>query len=274
MAVLLARLSSNSRTSSKLPSSDGYSKPDPKSRRVKSGLKPGKQPGDQGHHLAKRVDPDVTVVHAPTSCRNCGDDLTNAEVTETITRRVFELLSMALFFTGHQPNESAAPVGRIPPERCPMKPPPVPVTDRRCAPTSVTSSPASTCPSRAWPNYSTTPTTRPCRLGRSSPRGRVARRVPRRSANPTAHGSGGARRRDRPASQRPPGPDARGLHQGADALSPRYALRRHGDGHDGGARTPHRRAGQRRLGTLSPLRHGSTSTVLRALAARTRRGGT
>jgi len=35
MTVLLAQLSSNSRTSSKPPSSDGSSKPDPKSRRVR-----------------------------------------------------------------------------------------------------------------------------------------------------------------------------------------------------------------------------------------------
>lgn len=113
MTVLLARLSSNSRTSSKPPSSDGYSKPDPKSRRVRSGLKPGKQPGDPGHHLAQRRDPDVTVVHAPTSCRHCGDDLTNAEVTETITRQVFELPAMALFCTEHQAQRKRCSCGTL-----------------------------------------------------------------------------------------------------------------------------------------------------------------
>ncbi len=113
MTVLLARLSSNSRTSSKPPSSDGYAKPDPKSRRVRSGLKPGKQPGDPGHHLVQRTNPDVTVIHAPTSCRHCGDDLTDAEVTETITRQVFELPSMALYCTEHQAQRKRCSCGTL-----------------------------------------------------------------------------------------------------------------------------------------------------------------
>jgi transposase len=113
MTVLLARLSSNSRTSSKPPSSDGYAKPDPKSRRVRSGLKPGKQPGDPGHHLAQRLDPDVTVLHAPTSCRHCGDDLTNAEIIETLTRQVFELPAMALFCTEHQAQRKRCSCGTL-----------------------------------------------------------------------------------------------------------------------------------------------------------------
>jgi transposase len=113
MTVLLARLSSNSRTSSKPPSSDGYCKPDPKSRRVRSGLKPGKQPGDPGRHLAQRLDPDVTLTHAPTSCRDCGSDLTNAEVTETITRQVFELPEVALHCTEHRTQRKRCHCGTL-----------------------------------------------------------------------------------------------------------------------------------------------------------------
>ncbi len=113
MTELLVRLSMTSRNSSKPPSSDGYTKPAPKSRRVRSGLKPGKQPGDPGHHLAQRTDPDATVIHAPPTCGHCGDDLTNAELTETITRQVFELPSMALSCTEHQAQRKRCSCGTL-----------------------------------------------------------------------------------------------------------------------------------------------------------------
>ena len=102
IAELRARLNMSSRNSSKPPSSDGYAKPAPKSRRVRSGKKPGKQPGDPGRHLAQRSDPDATKIHRPSSCENCGNDLSDAEVTGTIRRQVFDLPSVALFCTEHQ----------------------------------------------------------------------------------------------------------------------------------------------------------------------------
>jgi len=99
---LRARLGMNSRNSSKPPSSDGYDKPAPKSRRVRSGKKPGKQPGDPGHHLAQRVDPDETKIHRPDNCEKCGADLFDAEVSGIIARQVFELPRVALFCTEFQ----------------------------------------------------------------------------------------------------------------------------------------------------------------------------
>jgi transposase len=99
---LRARLGLTSRNSSKPPSSDGYVKPAPKSRRTRSGKKPGKQPGDPGHHLAQRIDPDATSVHAPKACRDCGEGLGSAEVTAVIRRQVFDLPPVALFCTEHQ----------------------------------------------------------------------------------------------------------------------------------------------------------------------------
>lgn len=85
----------------------------PKSRRVRSGKQPGKQPGDPGHHLAQRANPDITVIHAPTSCGHCGDDLTNAEVTEILTRQVFELPAMALASTEHQAQRKRCRCGTV-----------------------------------------------------------------------------------------------------------------------------------------------------------------
>ncbi len=102
MAELRARLAMNSRNSSKPPSSDGYAKPAPKSRRVRSGKKPGKQPGDPGHHLAQRADPDATTIHTPATCQGCGGDLSDAPVTQVITRQVFDLPPMALFCAEHR----------------------------------------------------------------------------------------------------------------------------------------------------------------------------
>lgn len=102
VAELRARVDKNSRNSSKPPSSDGYAKPAPKSRRQRSGKKPGKQPGDPGRHLAQRPDPDATATHPPTSCASCGEDLSDAEVTGTIRRQVFDLPPSALFCTEHR----------------------------------------------------------------------------------------------------------------------------------------------------------------------------
>ena len=91
----------NSTNSSKPPSSDGYCKPSPKSRRVKSGKKRGKQPGTRGNHLAHVENPDEVINHTPSACSACGKDLTNIEPTETITRQVFELPPLRLNVTEH-----------------------------------------------------------------------------------------------------------------------------------------------------------------------------
>ena len=69
-AELRAKLKLNSKNSSKPPSSDGYAKPAPKSRRRRSGKKPGKQPGTPGKHLAQIQDPDAIVNHVPDHCEH------------------------------------------------------------------------------------------------------------------------------------------------------------------------------------------------------------
>jgi transposase len=99
---LRARLGMNSRNSSKPPSSDGYAKPAPKSRRVRSGKKPGKQPGDPGKNLAQVPDPDEVVDHSPEFCAGCGDTLSDAPPVGVITRQVFDLPSICAVITEHR----------------------------------------------------------------------------------------------------------------------------------------------------------------------------
>jgi transposase len=90
---LRARLGQNSRNSSRPPSSDGYSKPPAKDRslRRRSGRKPGAQRGHRGHHLERREDPDVTLLHAVECCEGCGGDLSGSPIVESQSRQVFDL---------------------------------------------------------------------------------------------------------------------------------------------------------------------------------------
>jgi transposase len=99
---LRARAGMNSKNSSKPPSSDGYAKPAPKSRRVRSGKKPGKQPGAEGKHLAQVAEVDKIVDHSPDDCSNCGSGLSRAPVTGTVTRQVFDLPPRAIVVTEHR----------------------------------------------------------------------------------------------------------------------------------------------------------------------------
>ena len=84
------QLASNSRNSSKPPSSDGFRKPAPKSLRKKGKRKSGGQPGHAGHTLKMADRPDDTQVHHVTECEHCGRSLADqsAESVEKIKERV------------------------------------------------------------------------------------------------------------------------------------------------------------------------------------------
>ena len=92
----------NSQNSSKPPSSDGYSKPAPKSRRHKSGKKAGKQPGAPGKNLPQVENPDDVVPHAPDHCEHCGESLADAPVIKVIRRQVYDLPSIEAIITEHR----------------------------------------------------------------------------------------------------------------------------------------------------------------------------
>src|SRR5665647_79009 len=88
---LEAQVRTNSRNSSKPPSSDGLGKPAPKSLRKASGRRPGGQVGHEGTTLHQVANPDVVVRHEPPECGGCGADLAGAPVVGTQRAQVFDI---------------------------------------------------------------------------------------------------------------------------------------------------------------------------------------
>ena len=108
---LADRLNTNSRNSSKPPSTDGYAKPsakakgssgntpnsdakddkpNPKSLRQKSGLKPGGQKGHKGSTLEQAAEPERTQYHPVIDCEKCHCSLHSKEPVKLVERQVFE----------------------------------------------------------------------------------------------------------------------------------------------------------------------------------------
>jgi transposase len=101
----------NSRNSSKPPSTDGYSKPKPKSLRGKSGKKTGGQPGHPGTTLKPVEIPDETKVHSLSMCPcGCGSDLSGQPVLGYEFRQVFDLPPQKLVVTEHRGEVKRCPV--------------------------------------------------------------------------------------------------------------------------------------------------------------------
>ena len=83
---LTEKLGRNSRNSSKPPSSDGLSKPSPKSLRKPSGKNAGGQKGHPGTHLTTIAEPDEVIQHIPSVCCLCpskNDCIKHARIGET-----------------------------------------------------------------------------------------------------------------------------------------------------------------------------------------------
>jgi transposase len=114
VAELRARLSANSRNSSRPPSSDGLAKPPaPRSLRRRSGRKPGGQPGHGGHHLERVERPDKVILHVPDRCGGCGGDLSDGEPAGEEARQVFDLPPVRLFVTEHRSRSRRCGCGHI-----------------------------------------------------------------------------------------------------------------------------------------------------------------
>ena len=101
-AVLRVRLGQSPRNSSKPPSSEGYEKPAPKSRRTKTDRPSGGQPGHKGHTLKRVTTPNEVLIHEPAVCGGCGESLAGAPVVSTESRQVFDLPPIKVWVTEHR----------------------------------------------------------------------------------------------------------------------------------------------------------------------------
>jgi len=83
VAELERRSGQNPRNSHRPPSSEGYDKPAPRSRRGRTDRPSGGQPGHEGTTLHQVDTPDEVVTHAPARCAGCGGGLGDAPVASS-----------------------------------------------------------------------------------------------------------------------------------------------------------------------------------------------
>jgi transposase len=105
---LEARLATDSRTSSKPPSSDGLGRR-PRQTHRESGKPMGGQTGHAGHTLSMVETPDEVVSHRPTSCGQCGADLGGMTGRVVERRQVLDVPELRLLAQEHQVEAIACP---------------------------------------------------------------------------------------------------------------------------------------------------------------------
>jgi transposase len=106
---LLDKVSKNSSNSSKPPSSDGYEKPAPKSRRQKSDKKQGGQIGHDGFTLEQVPNPDFVEIHTVEVCGRCGKDLKKEKPVGHECRQEFDLPTVKPVVTEHKSEVKLCP---------------------------------------------------------------------------------------------------------------------------------------------------------------------
>ena len=103
------QLAKNSSNSSKPPSSDGYSKPAPKSLRKRHGRKRGGQPGHTGNTLKAVESPDQIEMHQIKECEYCHDSLDDVDVKKYEQRQVFDIPKVKIMVTEHRSEIKVCP---------------------------------------------------------------------------------------------------------------------------------------------------------------------
>jgi transposase len=96
------QIAKNSRNSSKPPSSDGYNKPNPRSRREKGKRSRGGQKGHIGTTLKRVKRPDNIIDHAALNCDECGNTLQDAKTISCERRQVFDIPLLKINVTEHR----------------------------------------------------------------------------------------------------------------------------------------------------------------------------
>ena len=107
------QVAKDSHNSSKPPSSDGLSKPKPKSLRKPSDRPTGGQPGHPGQTLHMVDKPDHTQEHSVSHCTGCGCSLTQQAPDRIERRQVFDLPEPKLEVTEHRVEIKTCACGRI-----------------------------------------------------------------------------------------------------------------------------------------------------------------
>lgn len=111
--TLEEQVAKDSHNSHKPPSSDGLSKPKPKSLRPKSERPTGGQPGHPGHTLRMVEKPDRIVPHRVERCSDCGRSLARQEPDRVERRQVHDLPEPKLEVTEHQAEVKTCPCGCV-----------------------------------------------------------------------------------------------------------------------------------------------------------------
>ena len=108
---LKSQAAKNSSNSSKPPGSESYKKGKPKSRRKKSGKKPGGQLGHIGKTLKPITNPNYVIIHTPHECLSCQASLNDIKGYCVETRQVFDIPEPRIEVTEHRVEEKKCACG-------------------------------------------------------------------------------------------------------------------------------------------------------------------